>query len=404
MDNPANAIFTQCKDNPAGICAMSGGTVPPPATPPATPPTSGSGRACNADELSRCNCPASFSCCPVDGSCMDNPANAIFTKCKDNPASTCAMSGGTSPGTSTDPSPGQSNQGPAGPRQRTFLFVNRCSQPVYVGAQGNPLPGDGGWKMDPGATVPISAPDNLSAARFWGRTGCGYDGNGHLVCATGDCPLPAHLYTATNHGERCSGIGGLPPFTLAEFTLRGAGGNDFYDLSLVDGYNVPMRVEPIQGTANSAANLSATSGFNCGRPTINGFDYNRCPAELRLADAAGQNLACMSVCTAVNRPSQVSRYPVLGGYDKSLVCCACDCGPNCGCDNPACRFGCSPFDPNPANRGGKCYVESWPRASDGQRYDRVFKDQWPTAYSWQFDDEQSTYQCRDADYRITFCP
>ena len=28
----------------------------------------------------------------------------------------------------------------------------------------------------------------------------------------------------------------------------------------------------------------------------------------------------------------------------------------------------------------------------------------PEAYSWQFDDNQSTYQCIDGDYQITFCP
>lgn len=37
----------------------------------------------------------------------------------------------------------------------------------------------------------------------------------------------------------CSGAGAKPPATLAEFTLNGTGGLDFYDVSLVDGYNLP---------------------------------------------------------------------------------------------------------------------------------------------------------------------
>jgi hypothetical protein len=36
--------------------------------------------------------------------------------------------------------------------------------------------------------------------------------------------------------------------TLAEFGLDKYEGNDFYDISLVDGYNLPMKIEPIAGT------------------------------------------------------------------------------------------------------------------------------------------------------------
>lgn len=34
---------------------------------------------------------------------------------------------------------------------------------------------------------------------------------------------------------------GVPPATLAEFTLSGDGNTDFYDISIVDGYNLPAR-------------------------------------------------------------------------------------------------------------------------------------------------------------------
>lgn len=33
---------------------------------------------------------------------------------------------------------------------------------------------------------------------------------------------------------------GIPPVTLAEFALRQADGKDFYDVSLVDGYGLPV--------------------------------------------------------------------------------------------------------------------------------------------------------------------
>jgi len=35
---------------------------------------------------------------------------------------------------------------------------------------------------------------------------------------------------------------GMPPATLAEFTLQGANWNDYYDVSVVDGFNLPLKV------------------------------------------------------------------------------------------------------------------------------------------------------------------
>lgn len=88
---------------------------------------------------------------------------------------------------------------------------------------------------------------------------------------------------------------------------------------------------------------------------------------------------------------------------KDLVCCAC--GPNNGgCTDSRSHYCCSPIDPR-QNLGGKCYVEQWPKPSSNfDRYDLVFKSQCPDAYSWQFDDMQSTYQCKDADYDVVWCP
>lgn len=88
---------------------------------------------------------------------------------------------------------------------------------------------------------------------------------------------------------------------------------------------------------------------------------------------------------------------------KDLVCCACGEGTG-GCTDPRSHFCCSPLDPR-TNIGGRCYVQNWPKPSENyDRYDRVFKNQCPDAYSWQFDDNQSTYQCVDGDYEMIFCP
>lgn len=74
----------------------------------------------------------------------------------------------------------------------------------------------------------MQAPDDW-AGRFWPRTWCD---SGSKHCQTGDC------------GNRleCSGAGGNPPASLVEITLKGDAGNDFYDISLVDGFNIGVSV------------------------------------------------------------------------------------------------------------------------------------------------------------------
>jgi hypothetical protein len=73
--------------------------------------------------------------------------------------------------------------------------------------------------------------------RFWARTGCNFDGSGQGYCATGDC----------GNKLECNGAGGVPPASLAEIRLNGDGGKDFYDVSLVDGFNVPIQVRKCLG-------------------------------------------------------------------------------------------------------------------------------------------------------------
>jgi len=292
---------------------------------------------------------------------------------------------------------------------RNLNFVNQCNYTIYAGSQGNPLPALGGWEMGPSSKYSFAVPSTLSAARVWVRTDCTHNNLGHLVCATGDCPLPLNYYGPNNDGTHCEGIGGIPPASLAEFTLGGTGtGDDFYDLSLVDGFNTPIKVTQIGGTKTNS--LPFNSPYNCGNPSCPGFNYNRCPPELR-EYVNGQLVACMSICSAIYNTAQRAKWPILQKYwtendpytgfpMKNLLCCAC--GRGTGCNDPISEFCCSPYDPNA--KGGKCIVQHWPLASDGQRYDQVFKTQCPDAYSWQFDDSQSTYQCINADYTITFCP
>ena len=82
--------------------------------------------------------------------------------------------------------------------------------------------------------------------------------NNRLTCATGDYGAPVNGF-----GVGCNGIGGQPPVTLAEFTLNGWGGSDYYDLSNVDGHTIGMTIRQIPGQFTSVNNPTLGK-YNCG--------------------------------------------------------------------------------------------------------------------------------------------
>ncbi|XP_025822630.1 thaumatin-like protein 1 isoform X2 [Panicum hallii] len=173
----------------------------------------------------------------------------------------------------------------------TFTFTNRCPDTVWPGllsGSGTPPLETTGFALAPGQSRSLPAPQGWSG-RFWGRSGCDFDASGKGSCATGDC----------GSGEvECRGAGASPPATLAEFTLDGAGGKDFYDVSLVDGYNLPMLV---QAAAPDCPDTGCLVDLN-----------ERCPDELRADDGR----ACRSACEAFGSPE----YCCNGAYGNPNTC------------------------------------------------------------------------------------
>lgn len=231
---------------------------------------------------------------------------------------------------------------------RTFTFVNNTSQTVWAGALGNAgqvAPGNGGWTMAPGSTFTVTVPDTWGG-RFWGRTFCTFDGSGKGTCETGDC----------GGVLQCNGAGGVPPASLAEFTLGGATGNDFYDVSFVDGFNVPITITPVGGAQPTPGNP-----FFCGVAGC-GTDLNpNCPSVLQENDSSGHIVACKSACEVFN----TDQFCCRGAFGTSATC-------------------------NPAN---------WP-----VDYAKYFKSNCPNAYSYAYDDPTSTFQDKGANFQITFGP
>ncbi|XP_010539162.2 PREDICTED: thaumatin-like protein [Tarenaya hassleriana] len=119
----------------------------------------------------------------------------------------------------------------------TVTLYNKCTEPVWPGIQpsaGQRLIAGGGFELLRNRDFNLKLP-SLWSGRFWGRHGCVFDCTGRGGCATGDC----------GGSLLCNGLGGSPPATLAEFTL--GHDLDFYDVSLVDGYNLAMSIQPYKG-------------------------------------------------------------------------------------------------------------------------------------------------------------
>ncbi|XP_058069143.1 pathogenesis-related protein 5-like [Magnolia sinica] len=215
-----------------------------------------------------------------------------------------------------------------------FTLENRCSYTIWPGTlTGNGAAlADGGFTLPPGASMSFPAPPGWSG-RFWARTGCNFDASGNGPCSTGDC----------GGLLKCTG-GGAPPASLAEFTLVGDGGKDFYDVSLVDGYNVGVGIRPSGGTGTCQY-------AGC----VNDLNAN-CPAELQVT-ASGAVVACRSACSAFGAPE----FCCTGAHSSPSTC-----GPT--------------------------------------QYSEMFKNACPSAYSYAYDDASSTCTCTGSDYVITFCP
>lgn len=155
-----------------------------------------------------------------------------------------------------------------------YTMVNHCAYPLWIGVSAGDAtqsyppvngrqdpaypPTDGRWQLAlGGGSAQICAPRDWGAARIWARTGCSLDTAGHLTCLTGQCGRPGQV----DCGAGAAQISGDNPQTLFEITTH-ADGSAHYDVSVVNGANVPI-VATAQGrctrsTAGCIADLNAS--------------------------------------------------------------------------------------------------------------------------------------------------
>ncbi|RCV43006.1 hypothetical protein SETIT_9G261300v2 [Setaria italica] len=215
-----------------------------------------------------------------------------------------------------------------------FHVANRCPFPVWPASApntGHPVLAGGGFLVPPGKSRRVVAPATWNG-RFWARTGCNFTANGGTgaaACLTGDC-----------EGRlACNGSVGTPPATLVEVSLHAdPSKGSSYDVSLVDGYNLPVAVSAKPATGNKCAIAGCAKDVNA-----------VCPPELQVTAATGGGakaatvVACKSACLA---------------FGLDAFCC----------------------------RG----AYATPAACRGSVYSRLFKDACPAYYSYAYDTTAAT--------------
>ncbi|XP_056162930.1 pathogenesis-related thaumatin-like protein 3.5 isoform X1 [Syzygium oleosum] len=222
----------------------------------------------------------------------------------------------------------------------TFTVTNNCPHTIWPGTlagAGTPQLPTTGFRLDSGQSIQIPSVPGWSG-RIWARTGCTFDESGAGTCQTGDCA--GRL--------QCGGSAAAPPASLFEITLGLGNDKDFYDVSIVDGYNLPLVAVP-QGVYGSCNATGCVSDINMG-----------CPKELQVVGGEGGDggvVACKSAC---------------GAFGLDEYCCSGEFA------NPTT---CRP-----------------------SFYSTIFKRACPRAYSYAFDDGTSTFTCKAYTYAIIFCP
>lgn len=232
---------------------------------------------------------------------------------------------------------------------RQITFVNRCSYPIWI----SPLTSDNGPQLDGGikrlgqnSQTVYNIPASGWKGRFWPKTAC--DGSGQN-CETGQSIAP------------CPAGGCQPPAeTKVEFFYPASTAKDnvWYDISLVDGYSLPVEITP------------SYKGGSC-LPTKCHVSLAACPTnEANVGDLRviknGRTIMCLAPCKKWNYPSPFG----LGRPENT------GSGLNLCCPTP-------PVTPTQCRAGIVVNTQ----------YVKLIHRDCPTAYAYSYDDAAGLHNC-----------
>ena len=350
---------------------------------------------------------------------------------------------------------------------RKITVINNCKQDINI-------------EFVPGAVAGKNCPDCPAGSTCDSTNGICYhnvptNAKGYtLTAGGGSTDLTFQDYGYANNlivsgnlhacfGPSCDPIKKIPtgPSTRAEFTLQRTG-KDFYDITVIDGFNFPLEMKPGNAIPSSADSIDKTDPFFCGSPgsitptnkllgscgwSVNATQqyYNAvagpgtkvCKTN---ADCAGPGDICgldinKSQGTELNCGKQVGFWSGKKQCQVEGTCTdpmpapntpgqtldtlyMCDKGiPSCYQDKlatPGC-CGCVNWDEAgltvPAS-AKKCVYENPNWKALVLPNLKWMKEMCPTAYTYPYDDMSSTFTCysesgslpNTVSYTVTFCP
>lgn len=247
-----------------------------------------------------------------------------------------------------------------------ITVTNACSYNVWVAQQANSgfsvLSGNGvdnTGNLASGQTASYTIPDGGWGGRFWPKTGCDSSGNN---CEAGSSIPP------------CPSDGCEPPSdTKVEFFYYPLSdpGTPYYDISLVDGYSIPIRITPSQIGGACVETVCSVSVDNCPQNEIDGL------GDLRVSKN-GKYVMCLSPCKKWNYPA-----PYGMGQPEDV-----EPGLHMCCPTP-------PIEPDDCRSGDVVRTE----------YVNLIHSACPSAYSYAYDDEAGLHDCPSGtSFAVTFCP
>lgn len=228
-------------------------------------------------------------------------------------------------------------------------------------------------QIQPGQSFTFHTPDNLLGMRYWPKFHCNREGN---ECQVGDSGGP---------GQKCDEAAGCAPpvDTKFEASFGSASKPDWVDMSLVDGFSVPFKLE-MQGKCSGVENRV----IDCSR-----LSTDSCPqaehvsamgsVDLRaLHPRSGNVVGCYSPCGKLTFQNWGNKAAI-GRKPQDAVC-----APYC-CPTP-------PESPAACRNGPVPHSE----------YVRAVHQLCPGVYGYAYDDGMGLVNCEaNTHYTVTFfCP
>lgn len=278
-----------------------------------------------------------------------------------------------------------------------LTIVNGCqTEPIWITHLANVGVGPGAQnrKLDPAATAVFdeTLTDGLAGARYWPKMGCDENGDN---CALGGSGGPSQQCNmATPDYSSCA-----PPIdTKFEATWGRQGepcnpkdpgemaGCDFIDVSLVDGWTLPFKLEIVAGSCTGNAEKHVPGPIDC-----SGLTVDNCPVDEDLGQGrvdmraisphTGKAAGCYSPCLKLVDPkwnNVLAQGKTRDDADVTKYCCT-----------------------TPPENSQSCNAGPIPQT----RYVEAVHEFCPGSYAFAYDDGRGLLRCSYGQYKLTFfCP